>query len=151
MQEGDNRFLLRLDRALATCEWIDHYKKVKVHHLVESTSDHCALLLTDAVIIQKLSTKRRFQFEAMWTRRAECKDIIQGAWDGNQDLNSPTRIAARLRCCAENLSKWNKMVFGQIPKKIQEKRENLNSLVNRDRNGNLGVTIINYGRKLMNY
>ena len=45
MQKGDNRFLLRLDRALATSGWIDHYKNVKVHHLVESTSDHCALLL----------------------------------------------------------------------------------------------------------
>ena len=51
MQEGDNRLLLRLDRALATSGWIDHYKNVKVHHLVESTSDHCALLLTDATII----------------------------------------------------------------------------------------------------
>ena len=48
MQEGDSRVLLRLDRALATPEWINHYKNVKVHHLVESTSDHCALLLTDA-------------------------------------------------------------------------------------------------------
>ena len=141
MQEGDSRLLLRLDRALATSEWIDHYKNAKVHHLVESTSDHCARLLIDAAIIQKLSTKRRFQFETMWTRRAECKDIIQGAWDGSHDLNSPMGIAARLRCCVENLSKWNKMVFGQIPKKIQEKRETLNSLVSRDRNGSMGGDI----------
>ena len=77
----------------------------------------------------------------MWTRRAECKDIIQEAWDGSQDLNSPTGIVARLRCCAENLSKWKKMVFGQIPKKIQEKRETLNSLVSRDRNGSMGGDI----------
>ena len=28
-------------------------KMLKVHHLVESTSDHCALLLTDATIVQK--------------------------------------------------------------------------------------------------
>ena len=33
------------------------------------------------------------------------------------------------------------MVFGQIPKKIQEKRENLNSLVSRDRYGSLGGDI----------
>ena len=33
------------------------------------------------------------------------------------------------------------MVFGQIPKKIQEKRETLNTLVCRDRNGNLGSEI----------
>ena len=80
MQEGDSRVLLRLDRALATLEWIDHHKNVKVHHLVESTSDHCALLLTDAAVTQELSSKRRFHFEAMWTKRVECKDIIQGAW-----------------------------------------------------------------------
>ena len=79
MQEGESILLLRLDRALATPEWIDHYKNVKVHHLVESTSDHYALLLTNAAIVQKLSTKRRFQFKAMWTKRAKCKDIIQGA------------------------------------------------------------------------
>ena len=33
------------------------------------------------------------------------------------------------------------MMFGQIPKKIKEKRENLNSLVSRDRNGSLGGDI----------
>ena len=58
-----------------------------------------------------------------------------------QDLHSPSGIAARLRCCAENLSKWNKMVFGQIPKKIKEKRDNLNSLVSRDKNDSLGGDI----------
>lgn len=64
---------------VATPEWTDHYKNVKVDHLVQSTSDYCALLLTNAAIIQKLSTKHRFQFEAVWTKRAECRDIIQGA------------------------------------------------------------------------
>ena len=48
MQEGDNRMYLRLDRALATPDWIDYFKEVKVHHLVVSTSNHCALLITDA-------------------------------------------------------------------------------------------------------
>ncbi|XP_030923509.1 uncharacterized protein LOC115950456 [Quercus lobata] len=141
MQEGDSRVLLRLDRALATPEWIDHYKNVKVHHLVESTSDHCALLLTDTAVTQELSSKRRFHFEAMWTKRAECKDIIQGAWVDSQDLHSPSGIAARLRNCAKNLSKWNKTVFGQIPKKIKEKRETLNYLVSRDKDGSLGGDI----------
>ena len=77
----------------------------------------------------------------MWTKRAECKDIIQGAWVGSQDLHSPSEIATRLRSCAENLSKWNKMVFGQIPKKIKEKRDTLNYLVSRDRDGSLGGDI----------
>ena len=79
---------------------------------MESTSDHCTLLITDAIVVPKYPNRRRFQFEAIWTRREECKDIIQGVWDGSQELNSSIGIAARLRCCAENLSRWNKMVFG---------------------------------------
>ena len=29
MQEGESRMYLRLDRALATPDWVDHYKDVK--------------------------------------------------------------------------------------------------------------------------
>ena len=58
-------------------------------------------------------------------------------------------IAARLSCCVENLSRWNKMVFGQIPKQIQEKRETRKNLVCRDRNGSLGNEI-NILRKEIN-
>ena len=116
MQEGDNRMYLRLDRALATPDWIDYFKEVKVHHLVVPTSDHCALLITDAKGAQKSSNRRRFQFEAMWTRRDDCKDIIQEVWNGSQEINSPMGIVARLSYCAEKLSIWNNMVFGKIPK-----------------------------------
>ena len=57
MQDCRHKMYLRLDRA-------DHYKDVRVHHLVESMSDHCALLITDSIISQR-PQKRRFQFEAM--------------------------------------------------------------------------------------
>ena len=94
MQEDESRLYLRLDRALATPEWVDHYKNIKVYHLVESTSDHCALLISDDIVVQKHPNRRRFQFEAMWARREECKNIIQEVWDGSQELNSPSGIAA---------------------------------------------------------
>ena len=32
MQEGAGRIYLRLDRALATCDWIENFEEVKVHH-----------------------------------------------------------------------------------------------------------------------
>ena len=47
MQEGDGRICLRLDSALATPEWSARFGEMKVFHLVDSTSDHCALLVTD--------------------------------------------------------------------------------------------------------
>ena len=89
-----------------------------MHHLVVSTSDHCALLITDAKGAQKSSNRRRFQFEAIWTRRDDCKDIIQEVWNGSQEINSPMGIVARLSCCAKKLTIWNNMVFGQISKRI---------------------------------
>ena len=85
----------------------------------------------------------------MWARREECTNIIQEVWDGCQELNSPSGIATRLIHCAENLSRWNKMVFGQIPKQIQKKRETLNTLVCRDKDGSLGSEI-NVIRKEIN-
>ena len=148
MQEGENRMYLRLDRALATPKWIDYYKDIKVHHLVESISNHCALLITDATV-QKYPNRRRFQFKAMWTKREECKDIIKEVWDDSQELNSPIWIAARLNCCVENISRWNKMVFGKISRQIQKKRETLSTLVLRDKDGSLGSEI-NMIRKEIN-
>ena len=81
MQEGDNRIYLRLDRAFATNDWINYFNRTRVLHLVESTSDHCALLIADSIAVQP-SRKRRFHFEEMWTKKEECKEIIKNAWEG---------------------------------------------------------------------
>ena len=51
MQEGDNRIYLRLDRAFATNDWINYFNGTRVLHLVESTSDHCALLIADSIAV----------------------------------------------------------------------------------------------------
>ena len=44
---------LRLDRAMATQDWVDYFKDIKVHHVVDSTSDHCVLLISDNNVAQK--------------------------------------------------------------------------------------------------
>lgn len=74
MREGKEMIYLRLDRALAILEWIDQYGNMRVHHLVDSVSDHCTLLVIDSVP-QRPSKIRRFHFEAMWAKREECKSI----------------------------------------------------------------------------
>ena len=49
MQEGENWVYLRLDRAFAMGEWIHQFKGIRVLHLVDSTSYHYALLITDKI------------------------------------------------------------------------------------------------------
>ncbi|XP_023912492.1 uncharacterized protein LOC112024084 [Quercus suber] len=139
MQEGVHRRCLRLDRALATQDWINHYKDIRVHHLVASTSDHVALLISDSFALNK--PQRRFQFEAMWTRRDECRDIIKEAWTGSVRADNPCDIVASLKRCVDDLSKWNKAVFGNVPRQIQKKRNVLNDLVLKDQNGRNGREI----------
>ena len=46
-RHGRGRIQLRLDRVLATMDWIEHYQNSRVFHIVESTSNHYAIFLTN--------------------------------------------------------------------------------------------------------
>ena len=128
MQSGGSRMYLRLDRAFATIDWIDKFSEVKINHLVDSTSDHCVLYVVDPKA-PKRSNTRRFHFEAMWARNDECKSIIEAAWLAAGNTNTAEGMAAALKTCAVDLKAWSSVTYGQIPKKIQEKRKRLNFLV----------------------
>ena len=93
MQEGDNHIYLRLDRAFATNDWINYFSGTQVLHLVESTSDHCALLIADSIAVQP-SRKCRFHFEEMWTKKEECREIIKNAWEGCLHRGTPKSISS---------------------------------------------------------
>ena len=148
MQEGANRIYLRLDRAFATPDWINQFMNTKVHHLTESTSDHCILLVSNENSPSK-PHNRRFHFEAMWTKREDCREVIDTTWNNGEIANTPEGIALGLQRCAAELSRWNKTVVGNIPKKIQEKRQKLNSLTIQDSDGTNGAEI-NILRKEIN-
>ena len=122
---------------------------MKVHHLPDSTSDHSALLVS-ASVIQIQTQAKRFHFEAMWKKNTECKSIIENSWGMDIDLNTPEGVMANLSRCATELSKWSSSVFRQIPKKIQAKRNELNSLTLQDKDGAL-ITEINSLRREINY
>lgn len=148
MQAGDSRVYLRLDRALASTNWIDKFGEVRVNHLVESTSDHCVLFISDPQT-PKQSRARRFHFEAMWTKCKDCKNIIEAAWSTGDNLNTLEGMVSALNACAADRKAWSLATFGQIPKKIQEKKKRLSSLVYLDRDGMLGEEI-NQERKEIN-
>lgn len=134
MQGGENRIYLRLDRAFANLEWMENFGGTKAHHLVDSTFDHSALLISDSTT-QHQSRAKRFHFEAMWTKNAECKTIIESSWGVNIDLSTPEGIMSNPSGCTAELMKWSSNVFGQIPKKIKEKRNTLSSLTSQDKDG----------------
>ena len=84
----------------------------------------------------------------MWTRRDECRDIIKEAWTGSVRADNPSDIVTGLKQCSDDLSRWNKTVFGHVPRQIQKKRKVLNDLVLRDQNGSNGTEINNTKREI---
>ncbi|XP_023914218.1 uncharacterized protein LOC112025766 [Quercus suber] len=140
MQDGENRIYLRLDRALANLEWLGKFGGMKAYHVVDSTFDHCALLISDSTT-QCQPRAKRFHFEALWTKNAECKTIIENSWGMDSDLSTSEGVMSNLSGCAVELTKWSSKVFGQISKKIQEKRNALNTLTLQDNDGSLSTEI----------
>ena len=98
------RIRLRLDRVLATTDWKDHYKDTRVLHVVDSTLDHCALVLTNQRNIQGRG-KGRFHFETAWVRHDKCKEIIQDAWKFHSRFQTASDFVEGLRVCVEGLTR----------------------------------------------
>ena len=140
LQERSNRVYLKLDRAFANSDWLNMFGDVKVQHQVESTSDHCILRIPNSNYSPP-SHNRRFHFEALWTKRDNCHEIIETAWNNGDPTTTPEGIASNLSKCATDLFVWNKEVFGYIPKKIQDKRNRLNILMAQDYDGSKGTEI----------
>lgn len=85
----------------------------------------------------------------MWTKKEECREIIESVWGSNGDMNTSEGMAIGLKLCAFKLSMWNSSTFGQILKQIQEKRKMLSSMTQQDKDASLGVEI-NRVRKEIN-
>lgn len=77
----------------------------------------------------------------MWTKNAECKTIIENSWGMDLNLSTQEGVMANLSRCVAELSKWSSNVLGQSPKKIQAKRNKLNSLTLQDKDGALRTEI----------
>lgn len=97
---GEHRTKLRLDRMVAS--EIEKFPKVGVHHFAMSVSDHCLLTLFFNRRQHRKPIRKRFFFEAMWTREEGCREVIKEAWDPLR-RDPDLLIKDRLRSCQEHL------------------------------------------------
>ena len=65
---GGERTKLRLDRAVANEGWMLRFPDARVFHSSMSISDHCLIKLSLKRDQNRRPQKKRFMFEAMWTR-----------------------------------------------------------------------------------
>ena len=71
----------RLDRVLATKEWMDLFTMAKLYHLSSSASDHSPLSLHWVQKKKSKKMKKTFKFESMWLKDDRCEEIVRVAWE----------------------------------------------------------------------
>ena len=124
---GGERTKLRLDRVVANEGWMLRFPDARVFHSSMSISDHCLVKLSLKRDHNRRPQKKRFMFEAMWTRDERCRQIIEDAWDPLR-ADTEFQIHEGLKSCQDHLQRWNKEVFGNVNKTLRVKQQQLQEI-----------------------
>ena len=105
-------FRSRIDRALVSLDWEEHFENVSQRVLPCVISDHCPLLLEAGAVRHDRSA---FKFENMWLKVEGFVDRVQQWWNGYSFVGFPGFILAqKLKALKEDLKKWNREEFGDL-------------------------------------
>ena len=86
---GVQNVWIRLDRGVASVEWILKFPSSRIHHLEAFHSDHKPILIcTDFEFKHFYKKGRPFRFEAMWIKDNSCEGVIKESW-GSSLLMAP--------------------------------------------------------------
>lgn len=115
----------RLDRALATLEWLSFFPSAKLFHLASSASDHSPLSLHFERRHPKRKMGRVFRFESMWLKDSRCEEVVHEAWDEGKLMGTEFTLKNCLDRCRVKLDAWNKLEFGHVSRMIAELQKKL--------------------------
>ena len=114
----------RLDRGLATREWMLKFAGTGVHHLPPFTSDHNPLWIVPRDLIFSTTTKP-FRFEEMWLIEKGCTDTIQAIWAEQDSTDLGIRVIKKIEKCGVELKKWSMKSFGSIRRELELKKKEI--------------------------
>ena len=91
--------MLRIDRPLASVDWVDHFGNVSQRVLPRVVSDHCPLLVVAGSVNKGRSA---FKFENMWLKEEGFVERVRQWWNGycldrkSTRLNSSHDVISRM-------------------------------------------------------
>ena len=115
----------RLDRAMATLEWLNIFPEAKVFHLTFSVLDHLPLALRMVPNHRRKKARKTSRFEAMWLRDQSCEEVVQKAWEEGKLVSSGSMWVSCIERCRSNLEAWNKTEFGHVRRRVAELQKRL--------------------------
>ena len=108
----------RLDRVVATPDWLTQFPIAQVHHLDCRWSDHKPIWVGSEPMM--LPSWKPFRFEEVWTTDLNCEKTIEAAWRTTKPGVPMYAVWEKIHACHRDLRKWSKNNFGNIQRQIRE-------------------------------
>lgn len=108
-----NNSASRIDRVFIDPIWLENFKDLKLWGLKRSISDHCPLLIYCET---KDWGPKPFKSLDAWFSNPHFIRMVKSEWKalGNLPIN------AKLKALKKPIKKWNRDVFGNIDRRIEE-------------------------------
>lgn len=117
---------VRLDRAIASVDWMLKFPLVHVHHVASYSSNHKPIwLVSDDVHSQFYRLQYPFRFEAMWLKDSRCEGVVHFAWDMDSMVDPMGKVLSKVSNCQVELTSWNKKTFGNVCWSLAKMRKQL--------------------------
>lgn len=115
---------VRLDRAIASTEWMIEFPSVHLHHPYGFSSNHKPIwLYSDDVHCRFYRPQRPFHFEEMWIKDEGCEGVVHAAGDLRLEGYPMRKVLQKVSNCQTQLKSWNKNVFGNTRLSLARKRK----------------------------
>ena len=125
-RSGDQNIWIRLDRGVATVEWILRFPTTRIHHLDCFHSYHKTIILCmDSELNRFYRKSRPFQFEAMWLKDSTCEEVVRNSWKQFDLSGSMWSFNINISSCQDNLRVWNRNTFGHVRNTLQQSMREL--------------------------
>jgi hypothetical protein len=115
-RQGHSLIKERLDRGIATNQWIQYFPSFSITHLPALNYYHSPLLLDTST--RSPSLPRSFRFEEFWTRDPTCGVVINEAWSLIVSGSPAYWLINKLKNTKQAIKHWNKHYFGEIQRKL---------------------------------